>query len=278
VDEPLKEKTNIQSSKKKIIIISPKGSQSTVNEIVKRERKSQPPEEHPKEEPQNKQNSIASKLAKFQNLNKNSQQVSNAENSLSGRDYHLIKELVPGSEFIIKARVTDKSQLLPVREGEGVMFTADLIDREGDEIVCTFFGDAAVEFYEKIIVNKVYKFSKGDVRENKLKILDCHYQLVFTRKDSHIELVEDDKEIKRGHFKFLKLEQIKNLDEGQYVDVIAFVGEVFELQEVVIKSGEKRAKRIVFLYDDSHAGMELVIHYFVSIMLLDTLGRIGREF
>jgi replication factor A1 len=80
-----------------------------------------------------------------------------------------IKSINPyQNKWTIKARVTHKSEIKTWRnaKGDGKLFSLDLIDDSG-EIRATAFNDTVDKFYDSIEVNRVYYFSKAQVKAAK---------------------------------------------------------------------------------------------------------------
>ena len=88
--------------------------------------------------------------------------------NISEDEFMSFKQLAPFTPFTIKARVTLKSAKREFQRksdnSTNVMFTCELLDREGNEISATFFGDAVTQFYDLIEENKVYIMMNGNVK------------------------------------------------------------------------------------------------------------------
>jgi hypothetical protein len=70
-----------------------------------------------------------------------------------------------GSDWVIRGRVVNK---FPIKyftskssRSEGKLFSIDIIDSNGGEIQCTFFGEACDSFFNMIEKDKVYELSRG---------------------------------------------------------------------------------------------------------------------
>lgn len=83
-------------------------------------------------------------------------------------EFLALNVLAPYAPFVIKVRITSKSDLRTFNKqggmGEGHVFSADLIDKEGNEITASFFGDAAVKFAPILEENAVYIMRNGNVK------------------------------------------------------------------------------------------------------------------
>merc|ERR1719502_1039370 len=113
------------------------------------------------------------------------------------------------SKWVIKARVTNKAQLRTFKKGngEGKVFSVDLLDAAGGEIRASFFNDAAAKFINTIEVKKCYKFSKGSAKiaNKQFNNTNHRYELTFEN-SAVIEAVADDAEIgELSSFKFVDI-------------------------------------------------------------------------
>lgn len=69
--------------------------------------------------------------------------------------------------WLIKVRVTKKGDPFEFRSawGAGKLLNVELIDEFGDQIVCTFFNNDVVDWFNKMIeVGKCYLFSNGSIK------------------------------------------------------------------------------------------------------------------
>lgn len=98
----------------------------------------------------------AGKNSQIKYLNRN--QLNITEN-----EFMSVNQLVAHSIFVLKGRVTAKSDLRSfTKEGrDNNVFSVDLIDKEGSEITVTFFGEAALQYQSEFEVNTVYVLKNG---------------------------------------------------------------------------------------------------------------------
>lgn len=184
--------------------------------------------------------------------------------NISEDEFMSFKQLAPFTPFTIKARVTLKSAKREFQRksdnSTNVMFTCELLDREGNEISATFFGDAVTQFYDLIEENKVYIMMNGNVKManpnfNRSK---SDYQIIFDRRDAVIQLVEDDAGICENKFNYVTIAQIAQMDPNTMVDLAAFVRDEGMSVETATKNGGKE-RRNVWLYDDTNTAIELTL-------------------
>lgn len=88
--------------------------------------------------------------------------------NISEDEFLSFKQLAPYTPFTIKARVTLKSDKRTFQKqnggGESTLFSCELLDKEGNEIGATFFGEAVDAFFNVIQENKVYIMMNGNVK------------------------------------------------------------------------------------------------------------------
>ena len=84
----------------------------------------------------------------------------------------LIKQVVPFQYFIIKARISKKSEVRKYNKNgqDGQVFSIDLLDEEGSEIQGSFFRDSVDKWFPLLEEKKLYFISEGQVKMSNLKI------------------------------------------------------------------------------------------------------------
>jgi len=180
-------------------------------------------------------------------------------------EFQPVESLAPYSPFIIKVRVTSKSDMRTFRQGmgEGKLFTAEVIDKDGSEITCTFFGEAAEKFYPILKENGVYIMRDGNVRMQNSKYNkknNNEYQIVYDKKDVFIQPVQDDTDIMLSKFNYTKISKISELDVNSVVDIATFVKEIGDCIEIPLKkNNELKERRSLILYDDSKVMIEMTL-------------------
>lgn len=159
------------------------------------------------------------------------------------------------SKWIIKARVQKKDGIrkFTTQNKEGQLFIIELCDGSG-EIRANFFGKAVDKWYNYIEEGRIYVISKGNVKpkNKKYNMLnhDCELSL---DENSIIELSEETNMIPKCMYNFVRIDQIKNMNNDTFVDVIGIAYGFQELTRVFVKRAEEyRNKRDVVLLDESN--------------------------
>jgi len=168
----------------------------------------------------------------------------------------------------IKARVIDKS---PVKtwsnaRSQGQLFSMTLVDDQNDAIRATVFQEGVTKFYEMVENEKVYVFSKGNVKNanKKFTTLSNDYELSF---DQNAEIVpaHDDQSIGRNKFTLVPIANLATKEKNTNVDLCVVVMEVGELGSILTKpkdptkGPENLRKRVVTIADQSEAQVELTL-------------------
>ena len=68
--------------------------------------------------------------------------------------------------FVVKAWVTKKNDPFQWKNPKGVgeLMNIEIIDKQGDQILCTLFNEAVKKFKDVIQVGKCYVFHNGQIK------------------------------------------------------------------------------------------------------------------
>lgn len=180
----------------------------------------------------------------------------------SGAQIHPIASLNPyQSRWTIKARVTAKSDIKnwTNAKGEGRLFSIDLLDSQGGQIRATMFNETLDKFYEMLQVDKVYTFSKGQLKlaNKKFSKLPNDYELTLNS-DADIQFIGDDATIDTQKFSFRpNIESLSQVDKDEFIDIIGVVSLVGPVSKLMTKKQTEVSKRVVTLCDHSLTSIEL---------------------
>jgi len=175
-----------------------------------------------------------------------------------------IKGLNPyQNKWTIKARVTKKGDIRTWSNarGEGKLFSADLIDKDGTEIRCTFFKEAVDKFYELLQQGNVYTFSGGRLKiaNKRFTSIPNDYEITFNP-DSIILPAGEDSDIKVQTFAFTKLDTLESKEVGSLIDVVGVVTVDQGLSSVTSKKdGRQIPKRDLQLLDDTGTAIRVTL-------------------
>jgi replication factor A1 len=185
--------------------------------------------------------------------------------SLSGsRIISQISTLAPSdNECVIKARVANKSEMRTWSNsrGEGKLFSFDLMDESG-EIRCTAFRDVADKYFNYLQVDKVYYFSKCQVKpaNKQFNTIKNEYEMTLNSDSVIEECLNDDGVVPQVKYNFVPIDSVASMDVGALVDVIGICKEASDIQTFTSRSTNRELKkRDVFLVDQSKTAITLTL-------------------
>lgn len=166
------------------------------------------------------------------------------------------------NRWTIQARLTVKSDIKTWSnaKGEGSLFSVELLDSTQD-IRATFFKEAVDKFYHMLQVGKVYTFSGGRLKVANMQYNSCKspYEITFDQ-NSEIHMSNDDGNIEKVLYDFVKISDVENLEANKNIDVLAIVKSVSEPANLISKkTGSELVKCDVTLIDDSGYEIALTI-------------------
>jgi len=167
---------------------------------------------------------------------------------------------VPRWRFI--GRVTKKNTVrqfkYKAKEGEGQLFSAEIVDREGTETRITFFGEAVNKFYDLLEDGQMYSFSGGRVKAADKRWCSCEIEITFDER-CQITRVNEDSSCPQIICNPRPIAEIEPLAaSGGSVDVVAIVSEAEPAVDVNTKLGIRRRVNLVLL-DDSCVSIRMSI-------------------
>jgi len=164
-------------------------------------------------------------------------------------------------EFTIKARVTYKGGVRTWKNAssEGKLFSINLIDSEGTEIVGTAFNDAVDTLFPIFEKGKVFVIKKARAKMSRRQYTHIPHQYCLDLGDAEVTLCEDDGAIDKFKFEFKPIGDIASIESGQYVDVIGVCQKVTEISNFTSKKGNELTKRTFFLVDQSSSNIECTL-------------------
>jgi replication factor A1 len=158
------------------------------------------------------------------------------------------------SDWIIKARISKKypEKTWSNNKGNGCLLNFELVDRYGSQITATLFNKAVEKFKDVLEQDKVYVFSKGQVKvaNKKFTSIDNDYALHFYPY-SDINVAVDDHSISKAVFNFTPLREIQKMGVGKAIDFIGVVGESSQATSFTTKSGDSKEKKDYIMMDNS---------------------------
>ena len=163
----------------------------------------------------------------------------------------------------IKVRVTRKDAVRHYHnaKGEGRLFGADLLDKEGNEISVTCFNETCDKFWETLVVGNTYFVSRGrvSVARKQFTHIKNDYSITLNER-SEVTPIDDDSSIPGQTYNFTPIANIVDVDANSHVDVCAIVTKVNELTTIQSQKTQKSLrKRTLVLCDESNKSVEMTL-------------------
>ena len=182
----------------------------------------------------------------------------NNQNSTTNVKHFLLENLSTySSNFKILVRVTQKSDLKPFKSGQGKILSFRIIDKNSNEMDVAAFNDLADKYYPVITVGRVYEIISPKVKSNdrKYSLLKSDFRLNIEEYTT-IKEVFDDGTVKFFKFDFKKINEMNQVINGAFVDVIGFLYDVGNSSKLKTKVGDSNLKKLI-LADDSETIIEV---------------------
>ena len=160
------------------------------------------------------------------------------------------------SHWTIIARVVAKSEIRhwSNANGEGTLFSVDLLDANDDEIRGVFFKEEADRFYGQIQKGKVYSVSGGKLKESNKRYTSIphSFSITFDKSTTITEYHgEEAYTIKDQVYNFVKIGNLQNLEDDATVDLLAVVVSTSDVVEIINHKNEPLLKKTWTIADDS---------------------------
>lgn len=173
-----------------------------------------------------------------------------------GGRYMAIQALTPYmNKWTIKGRITQKSDMREWNNarGSGKLFSFTIADETSDMKV-TAFKDDAEKFIEMITKGKIYQITNGNLKAKNAQFnkTEHDYELTLNR-NSVIDEMDDDDEVPKQRYNFIKINTLEQKEKFNAVDIIAIIKAADENVTMIhIKSrNEDSPKREISMVDDS---------------------------
>lgn len=164
--------------------------------------------------------------------------------------------------WTIRGRCTYKSDIRTFMNsrGEGKVISFEVTDESGS-IRVTGFTQHAQQIDETVHLNKIYKISRGSLKQanEKYNRSTSNFEMTLDR-NSVFEELDDDGSFMQVKYNFVKIANLESVDVKGNCDVIGVVTGIGPLGEIIIRStGEPCNKRSITITDDSNASVELTL-------------------
>jgi replication factor A1 len=164
--------------------------------------------------------------------------------------------------WTIKARVTAKSDMRTWENarGKGHLCSVDLLDQQGGQIKATMFNAEADKFFNVFQADQVYIISKGQLKlaNKKFNRLPSEYEITLGR-ESEVTFCQDDGNINKQQFDFVRIDELPNTDAGDYIDLCGVVKSIAPIANIMSRNGRELTKRTLTILDEGLLSVELTM-------------------
>ncbi|UJR25240.1 hypothetical protein I4U23_006592 [Adineta vaga] len=154
------------------------------------------------------------------------------------------------NRWTIRVRVAHKKPVRTFSNGEGRLFSCDLIDETG-EIRATGFGDECDRFEPILIVGNIYYITQAQIKfaNKQFNTLSNDFEMTFNN-ETIIELcTESIPSIPKQRLHFIPIDQILNMESNSYIDVIGIIMSINDIVQGKSKQNKEYTKRDISILD-----------------------------
>ncbi|CAF1049208.1 unnamed protein product, partial [Adineta ricciae] len=154
------------------------------------------------------------------------------------------------NKWTIRVRVAYKKPIRTFSNGEGRLFSCDLIDETG-EIRATGFSDDCDRLEPLLIVGNIYYITQAQIKfaNKQFNTLNNDFEMTFNN-ETIIELcTENLPNIPKQRLHFIPIDQIPNIQANSYIDVIGMIMNVNDVVHGKSKQNKQYTKRDILIVD-----------------------------
>jgi len=171
-----------------------------------------------------------------------------------------------GTQHSIKVRVTDKQDVRTWKNdrGEGKLFSFVVMDKAGTEMRVTAFKEECDKFAPIIQEEKTYVIRKFRVKADNYRKGRVQNEYAITlQRDTIIEEIQESKQFAQKQVTFTTIADLENIQleekESKYVDMMCYVREIGELQNITSRAGKELTKRDLTLGDHTNLAISCTL-------------------
>lgn len=141
-------------------------------------------------------------------------------------------------KFVVRGRIIKKQELKHFAKkdsGQGSVFSIVIAD-ESRDIQCTFFNQAAEQFYPVLVEGESYSFSGAEIRTaGKFNTTRNKLELHFDS-NATIKRVHEDFAVNMSVAPYVTLSDVQGKQEKEVVSIIAILDSIGPLRSVNVKN------------------------------------------
>lgn len=163
------------------------------------------------------------------------------------------------TQWSIKARVSFKGDIKTWSNARssGKLFSFNLMDETG-QIKVTCFNAAADKYFDIIQENKAFYITKARVGVANKKFSNLSHACELTFENETILEPCEDEAVAPIKFNFVKLNELANLENNAYVDVLGIIKEVGENRSFTSKAtGKEFERRDIVIVDETQTAINV---------------------
>jgi replication factor A1 len=147
------------------------------------------------------------------------------------------------------------------KNGDGTLFSFNIIDKEGTEMQVTGFTKAVNKFAEMLKEGSVYEIRGGylKINDRKFATVKSEYKLMIDENTQITEREELAQQFKELVMDYVKLDKLVEKSAFSIIDVIVYVLEVKEPSVITTRQGSQMNLRKLAVVDDSEIKIELTL-------------------
>ncbi|CAF1048542.1 unnamed protein product [Adineta steineri] len=156
------------------------------------------------------------------------------------------------NRWTIQVRVAYKKPVRAFSNGEGRLFSCDLIDETG-EIRATGFGDECDRFEPMLIVGNIYYITQAQIKyaNKQFNTLNNDFEMTFNNETIIETCIDNISSIPVQHLHFISIDQIQNMENNSFIDVIGIVMNINDIVHGKSKQNKDYTKRDILILDQT---------------------------
>ncbi|CAF1121097.1 unnamed protein product [Adineta steineri] len=156
------------------------------------------------------------------------------------------------NRWTIQVRVAYKKPVRAFSNGEGRLFSCDLIDETG-EIRATGFGDECDRFEPMLIVGNIYYITQAQIKyaNKQFNTLNNDFEMTFNNETIIETCIDNISSIPIQHLHFISIDQIQNMENNSFIDVIGIVMNINDIVHGKSKQNKDYTKRDILILDQT---------------------------